>query len=63
MTVTVAKWKNKIVEIVRTARDVQFSDEKDWILINREIAKPNSLSVVWVKAADTRFEWVRDIHF
>ena len=63
MTVTVAKWKNKIVEIVRTERDVQFSDEKDWILINQEIAKPNSLAVKWVKAADTRFEWVRDIHF
>lgn len=63
MTVTVAKLKDKIVEIVRTARDVQFSDEKDWILINNEIAKPNSLAVKWVKAAETKFEWVRDIHF
>ena len=63
MTVTVAKWKNKIVEIVRTERDVQFSDEKDWILINQEIAKPNSLAVKWVKAADTRFEWVREFPF
>jgi len=63
MTVTVAKWKNKIVEIVRTERDVQFSDEKDWILINQEIAKPNSLAVKWVKASETRFEWVRKFSF
>ncbi len=63
MTITVAKLKDKIVEIVRVERDVLFSDEKDWILINKEIAKPNSLAVTWLKAADTRFEWVRDIHF
>lgn len=63
MTVTVAKLKDKIVEIVRTERDVQFSDEKDWILINREIAKPNSLAVTWLKASETKFEWVREFPF
>ena len=63
MTVTVAKLKDKIVEIVRIERDVMFSDEKGWILINREIAKPNSLAVAWLKASETRFEWVREFPF
>jgi hypothetical protein len=62
MTVRVAKLNDKIVEIVRTADRVGFSSDRGWVLINKEVAKPNSLAVRWVPAT-TRFEWVREFHF
>ena len=58
----VAKLNGRIVEIVRTADRVGFSSDRGWVLVNPEIAKPNSLSVRWVPAS-TRFEWVRDFDF
>jgi hypothetical protein len=59
----VAKLDGKIVQIVKFARDVGFSKDKDgWILINCEVAKPNSLAVKWVPAS-TRFDWVKDFNF
>ena len=59
---------NKIVEIVKFARDVKFSQDKGWLLINADevIAKPNTLpttlNVKWVPST-TRFEWVRTFNF
>jgi hypothetical protein len=57
MTVLVAKLNDKIVEIVKVAETVQFSDEKDWILISHQVDK--RLSMKWLKASDVKFDWVR----
>ena len=58
----VAKLNDKIVEIVRVAWEVGFSQDKGWVCINPEIGKPNSLASKWVPLS-TRFEWVRKVHF
>lgn len=57
MEVLVVKLNNKIVEIVKVAETVQFSDEKNWILISHEVSK--RLSMKWLKANEVKFEWVR----
>jgi hypothetical protein len=57
MTVLVAKLNDKIVEIVKMAETVQFSNEKDWILISHQVNK--RLSMRWLKASDVKFDWVR----
>jgi hypothetical protein len=56
--VTVAKLDGKIIEIVRYKWEVQFSEDKGWLLINSEIAKKNSLAVKWVPIT-TQFDWVK----
>jgi ribosomal protein S17 len=60
MTVLVAKLNNKIVEIVRVAETVQFSKEKDWILISHQISKRDSLQVKWLQASKVKFDWVKE---
>jgi hypothetical protein len=57
MEVLVAKLNDKIVEIVKVAETVQFSNEKDWILISHQVDK--RLSMKWLKASNVKFEWVR----
>jgi len=57
MEVLVAKLNDKIVEIVKVTETVQFSDEKNWILISHHVNK--RLSMKWLKASDVRFDWVR----
>lgn len=57
MTVLVAKLNDKIVEIVKVTETVQFSKEKNWILISYNVNK--RLSMRWVKASDVKFDWVR----
>ena len=57
MEVLVAKLNDKIVEIVKVAETVQFSDEKDWILISYHVNK--RLSMKWLKASEVKFDWVR----
>jgi hypothetical protein len=61
MTVLVAKLNNKIVEIVRVTETVQFSNEKDWILISHEVSK--RLSMKWMKVSEVKFDWVRSFNF
>jgi len=65
MTVTVAKMKDKIVEIVRVAETVMFSEDKGWIFICIDFEKPvrKQAQFKWVKARETQFEWVREFHF
>ena len=60
MTILVAKLNNKIVEIVRVAETVQFSEEKDWILISHQISKRDSLQVKWLQASKVKFDWVKE---
>ena len=58
----VAKMKDKIVQIVRVADSVQLSKDKGWILICFDCDKINRRreQFKWVKASETRFEWVRE---
>jgi hypothetical protein len=58
----VAKFKDKIVQIVRVAESVQFSKEKDWILVCFDFDKPMRKRdhIKWVRASETRFEWIRE---
>jgi hypothetical protein len=57
----VAKFKDKIVQIVRVADSVQFSEDKDWIFICFDFDKVNRKreQFKWVRASEARFEWVR----
>ena len=49
----------KIVRILKKAHSVQFSDQKDWLLIDTDPAKGNrGLGAKWIPA-NTKFEWVR----
>lgn len=52
----------RIVEIVRVADSVGFSEEKRWMLICYDFEKMNRRreQFKWIKASDIRFEWVRD---
>ena len=61
MTVLVAKLNNKIVEIVKVSETVQFSNEKDWILISHQVSK--RLSMKWLKASEVKFDWIRSFNF
>jgi hypothetical protein len=55
--ILVAKLNDKIVEIVKMAETVQFSNEKDWILISHQVDK--RLSMKWLRADKVKFDWVR----
>jgi hypothetical protein len=57
----VAKLNDKIVEIVKVAETVQFSNEKNWILISHEVNK--RLSMRWLKVDEVKFDWVRRFSF
>jgi hypothetical protein len=58
----VAKMKDKIVQIVRVADTVQFSKDSGWIFICFDFDKINRRreQFKWVKASETKFEWVRE---
>jgi len=58
--IIVAKWKNKIYQIIKVANSVAFSEEKEWILLSSQINKMDSIQVRWVRVKDTRFDWVRE---
>jgi hypothetical protein len=58
----VAKFKDKIVQIVRVAETVQFSKDKGWVCVCFDFDKPMRKrdNIKWVRASETRFEWVRE---
>jgi hypothetical protein len=60
--VTVAKMEDRVVEIVRFADKVMFSEDRGWICICMDIGKKSSGAVKWVPAS-TKFEWVRVFAF
>lgn len=64
MTITVAKMRDRIVEVVRTADTVAFSTERGWVLITPDVGQPQRKKQIfqWVPAT-TRFEWVRTFGF
>jgi hypothetical protein len=58
----VAKFNGKIVQIVRVAESVMFSKDRGWIFICFDFDKINRRreQFKWVKASETRFEWIRE---
>ena len=58
----IAKFKDKIVQIVRVVETVHFSEDKGWILVCFDFEKPNRKRdhIKWMKANETRFEWIRE---
>ena len=58
----VAKFNGKIVQIVKVADAVMFSEDKGWIFICFDFDKINRKRehFKWVKASETKFEWVRE---
>lgn len=55
--ILVAKLNDKIVEIVKVAETVQFSNEKNWVLISHEVNK--RLSMKWLEVNKVKFDWIR----
>ena len=64
MTVTVAKMNDKIVQVVRVADCVAFSQDRGWVCVTPDVDKADRAKhdFRWVPAS-TRFEWVRTFSF
>ena len=63
MSITLLKWNNKVVRLVKYQRKVLFSDNTDWLLLQYPIHLPeNKRRLLWVPLS-TRFEWVRESVF
>jgi hypothetical protein len=62
--VTVAKFNDKLVEIVRIADRVGFSEDRGWICVCFDFHEPERKKdhFKWVPVT-TRFEWVREFNF
>ena len=58
----VAKFNDKIVQIVRVVDTVMFSQDQGWIFICYDFDKINRRreQFKWVRASETRFDWVRE---
>ena len=58
----IAKYKGKIVQIVKVQESVMFSEEKGWIFICMDFDKQNRRreQFKWIKASESHFEWVRE---
>lgn len=64
MTVTVAKFKNQLFEVVKVADHVQFSEDCGWVLVTPDVGAPErkKMTFKWMPAS-TPFEWVRTFTF
>ncbi len=64
MTVTVAKFKNQLFEVVKVADRVQFSEDRGWVLVTPDVGAPErkKMTFKWMPAR-TPFEWVRTFAF
>jgi hypothetical protein len=58
---TVAKMNGKLVEIVKVADAVKFSNTRGWVMIcmDWEQAERKKSEFKWLPAS-TRFDWVRE---
>ena len=58
----VAKFRGKIVQIVKARHSVMFSNEKDWIFLcfdfDRIFTRREQFK--WVRAEYAHFDWVRE---
>ncbi len=64
MMTIVAKLNGKLVEIVKIADEVQFSNTRGWVMICSDFEQPErkKSQFKWLPAS-TRFEWVRKFAF
>ena len=64
MTVVVAKVDGRVVQVVRVADTVGFSQERGWVMVCTDFEQPERKKqhFKWVPAS-TRFEWVREFSF
>ena len=60
----VAKMDGRLVEIVKVADEVKFSNTRGWVMIcmDWEQADRKKSQFRWIPAS-TRFEWVREFSF
>jgi hypothetical protein len=60
----IAKVGDKLVQVIRVADKVGFSEERGWVLAVFDFEKPKfrQLNIKWLPMS-TRFEWVRDFRF
>jgi hypothetical protein len=60
---TVAKMNGKLVEIVKVADTVKFSNTRGWIMIctDWEQADRKKTEFKWLPAS-TRFDWVKEFY-
>ena len=60
MSITLLKYDNKIVRLVKYQRNVLFSNDNDWLLLQYPIHLPeNKRRLLWVPLS-TRFEWKKE---
>ena len=58
--ITVLKWNNRYVRLVKYSKTVSFSDNTDWLLVDYPISLPeNKRRVLWLPLS-TRFEWMKE---
>jgi len=64
MAFTLVKMQNKLYRVLRLAETVEFSQEKNWILLTPDVSVPERKvqHLQWVQA-NTRFEWARTFNF
>ena len=62
---TVAKLNDKFVRVVKTQESVAFSPEKNWVLVEYDLAIPEHRRQFrrWLPVSSTRFDWVREFNF
>ena len=57
--ITVLKWNNHYVRLVKYQRKVAFSNNTDWLLVDYPISLPeNKRRLLWLPLS-TRFEWMK----
>lgn len=58
----IAKFKDRLVHIVRVADTVAFSPDRGWIFVcfDFERVKHKRMDYRWIRASDARFDWVRE---
>lgn len=61
----VAKLNGRFVRVVRTQESVAFSPERNWVLVEHDLARPEHRrqSRSWLPVDSTRFDWVREFNF
>ncbi len=64
MTVVVARLQNRLVQVVRVAENVGFSQDRGWVMLCLDWEQPErkKQQFRWVPAS-TRFDWVREFAF
>lgn len=58
----IARLRDQLVRIVRTAESVAFSQQKNWVLVEYDIdlAPNRRQNRRWFPVATTQFDWVRE---